>query len=589
MEYIILIAVIFSLSLPIANFFKIKIEKAIPITVVFIIVLIYIAGLFDNLNLGLKIVQAIFVITIFYNLIFFIKLIKNRTIYENLKRIITPGLLIFIGLILCLIILNHNRLLEEYDEFNHWALIVKNMYINNAYGTIENSIVTFNEYPPFTAIFQYFLLKINGAYSEDLIIIAQGILYISMIIPICNNVDFEKNFKNLILIIPSIIILPLIFYRGFFINILVDGFLGILFGIGLFIVYKDTNFYRNIFFIAILISLILTKTTGLFFASCLLVFKFIKAIRKKENIKIVFLFFLIVMIFIFSWNIKVSQTKATREWSLNLKENYEMYESYDEFEKNVTSNFIDALYLKCGFTERNLTLVMCLGLMSIYSIYVYKFAKDKMEYRINMIEIVFSFVIFCIGLLVMYINIFDEKEAIDLAAFERYLSTILLAWTMFNFIVLVYENDVKLKTFYVFLVIIIIFMPLEHTIEKYVNKNEYINKLYLERSYYTHIKDYENVLTKDDKVLFVADIVANPYIIIRMNRYETMGTNINIINTNIDFLYSLNAWNDALEKSDYVYIYSLENTNVFGSKVENKSLYKVNKNDYNNLKLEKVL
>lgn len=139
------------------------------------------------------------------------------------------------------------------------------MYLHNGFGTMDNSIITYNEYPPFTACFQYILIYLKGAYAEDLIIISQNILYLSIIIPICGNIDTKKKYKNLLFSIIAIITLPLVLYRNFFAEILVDGFLGILFGVGLFFIYKDSEDikYRNIITTLIITALSLTKTTGI--------------------------------------------------------------------------------------------------------------------------------------------------------------------------------------------------------------------------------------------------------------------------------------------------------------------------------------
>ena len=548
------------------------------------IIIIYITGLFDNLYLGIKIVQVIFILSFFYNLIFIIKSIKNKEIKDEVKKIFTPGLFVYIGFFLLLIIINYNRIFEEYDEFNHWAVIVKNMYINNAYGTIENSIVTFNEYPPFTAIFQYLFLKLSGGYSEDLIIISQGMLYISIIIPICEHVDFGKNFSKLLLIIPTIIMLPLIFYKNFFINILVDGFLGVLFGIGMFLIYKENDFYRNVLFVLILIALILTKNIGVFFVILLILFECIKIIRKKENIKKIFVFLIISLVFICSWNIKITKTKAIREWKFNQEDFYINIKIKDE----IINNYVKAVFLKESFTERHLSLIICITLLSVCFIYSYKISLNKREYIIKTIEFAVSLILFAIGLLILYIRIFNIDEANNLASFERYMSTILLSWLIFNFFVWDLKKEIKHSTYYIILIIMFAFMPLENIYTKYINNKEYINISHTKRNYYTKIKDYEDVLTLNDKVLFIVDEMSNQQIILKLNRYENIGSNINIINEDMNFLNNNTELDDMLNKADYVYIYILNDKKLISNnEVENNTLYKIHKNK-DEFRLEKI-
>ena len=586
MQYLILLVMIFSLSLPISNFFKRKIETAIPISLIFIIILIYLTGLFDNLNLGVKIVQIVFIWTLFYNVLFIIKSIKTKTIKEEIKRIITPGLCIYIGLFLMLIIINHDRIFENYDEFNHWALIIKNMYITDAYGTIKNSIVTFNEYPPFTAIFQYLFLKISDIYSEDLIIFAQAVLYISMIIPICEKLDFEKNFKNVIIIVPGIIILPLIFYPNFFIEILVDGFLGVLFGIGMFLIYKKTDLYRNVLLIFILIALVLTKTTGLFLAIMLMIFKVIKMIRKKENIKFILFLIIIPMLFIGLWNFKINKTNAVREW--DVKENNIDIVS-DENKVDMTLEYIKAVLLREKFTDRKLSLLVSIGVISLLSIYIVKNLEEKKEFKIKLIELIISLIIFFIGLIFVYLNLFTLKEAEALASFERYLLTILLSIIIFDFCVLIYDFKVKRVDYYIFLVILLVFMPLQNIMLKYVDCRNYINISHTKRNFYTNISKYEKNFSSGDKVLFIIDRITNQKVIFKLNRYNSFGSNINIVDVDFDFIDDKEKINELLKEVDFVYIYLLKNKDVFeNNEVSDRTLYKVFKNGDNNFKLEKI-
>ena len=67
------------------------------------------------------------------------------------------------------------------------------MFLYNCFGTNEQSVVRFNEYPPFTALFQYLFLGISKVYREDIIITAQNILYFSIILPIIKNVKWKKG------------------------------------------------------------------------------------------------------------------------------------------------------------------------------------------------------------------------------------------------------------------------------------------------------------------------------------------------------------------------------------------------------------
>ena len=178
MSYCIIFSILITFATMLSITFKKRIEETMPISTVGIILLIFLAGLLDNLKIGAIIVQILTIIQLIFILVTILKKDKDG-IKEILGRILTPGLLIYTVLFKINIITNKGRIFEDYDEFNHWAVIIKNMFIYNTYGTNPETIVRFNEYPPFTAVFQYLFLAVQKVYSEDTVIIAQNVLYLS--------------------------------------------------------------------------------------------------------------------------------------------------------------------------------------------------------------------------------------------------------------------------------------------------------------------------------------------------------------------------------------------------------------------------
>ena len=151
------------------------------------------------------------------------------------------------------------------------------MFIYDTYGTNIESVVQFNEYPPFTAIFQYLFLKINEVYKEDIIIVAQNMLYLSIVIPITKNINWDKSLKKLVTIVPIIIFIPMIFYKDFYLNILVDGILGIMFAYVIFsALEKENTIFKYIKILAGEIMLCLTKTSVIGLAVLLILIILIK-------------------------------------------------------------------------------------------------------------------------------------------------------------------------------------------------------------------------------------------------------------------------------------------------------------------------
>lgn len=93
MEYVILLLIILSNAIALTNILHKKIELTIPVTVIAITLIVYIAGLFNKLTIGVKIVEIIACISTIYDVIYIIKAIKTKQIKKKYKRILTPRII----------------------------------------------------------------------------------------------------------------------------------------------------------------------------------------------------------------------------------------------------------------------------------------------------------------------------------------------------------------------------------------------------------------------------------------------------------------------------------------------------------------
>ena len=192
--------------------------------------------------------------------------------------------MIYIGLFALSIFINKDRILQDYDEFNHWAVIIKNMFMYNSYGTNSESIVAFNEYPPFTAVFQYLFLDINKVYSEDIILMAQNILYFSIIIPITKNIRWNKEIRKAFIVLPLMVFVPMFFYENFYLDILVDAILGVMFAYTIYVAYDEKDvIFKYVQICTGIIMLALTKTSGMGLAVLALIIILIRTIKATRK------------------------------------------------------------------------------------------------------------------------------------------------------------------------------------------------------------------------------------------------------------------------------------------------------------------
>ena len=84
----------------------------------------------------------------------------------------------------------------HYDNFSHWALIVKSMSLTNSFPSFKTDVIMFTSYPPGSAVFIYYFIKLVGV-TESNAIFAQILLILASITTIFNwkNI-FSTNFSQ---------------------------------------------------------------------------------------------------------------------------------------------------------------------------------------------------------------------------------------------------------------------------------------------------------------------------------------------------------------------------------------------------------
>ena len=599
MGYIITLSIILTFSITLSIIFKKRIEEVIPVSIVEIILTIFICGLFDNLSIGVKIIGILTIIQLIFILVIIFKKEKEEQKIV-IKRIITPGLFVYIGLFILSIFINKDRILEDYDEFTHWGVIIKNMFLYNTYGTNEESIVRFNEYPPFTAVFQYLFLGIQKVYREDTIIIAQNMLYFSIIIPITKKIKWNKSLIKLLAIIPLVIFIPMIFYKDFYLHILVDGILGIMFAYTIFSAFDkdENNIFKFLKILAGIVTLSLTKTTGITLAILSIVIMLIKNVfdrrkgieNSKKETKIIILITVITILIISMWYIKINNVEKKWDFTQMLSVQQEENE-VNETRKEIALKFIRAIFEMEKITSKEFTVFITILLSICIQFYATKKMKDK-NFTYYSIAMFISIIIWGIGLLVSYATIFDIYEAQNLTCFDRYMSTILLSYVIFVMLAIAQiEEKFTIKEGVAIVFIVIALIPLANIKEKYINSKNYIKTSKNNRYIYTQIKDYKDKLKSTDKILYIASSTESLEYIKYMNEYEIMPIKIEqILKGNF---IGEQEFKEIVKNYTHVFIYQIESEEaekIKGTFKENKveiyTLYKV-KNEENEFILEK--
>lgn len=603
MEYISILFIISIFSITLSIIFNKKIEVTIPVSVTAIVLVVYIFGIFDKLLWGIYAVEILTILQIIYIGISIYFANKKKEIKQLFNNIITPGLLIYVVLVSVVAILNKGKIFEDYDEFNHWAVIIKNMFQNNQYGINADSVINYSEYPPFTAIFQYLVLKLKGTYSEDVIITAQSILYFSIIIPITQNVAWKKIQIKDVAMILGMICIPMILKPTFYTDILVDAIIGVMFAYTIYNIYrKEENIiYKMIMIFSGLLMLSLTKTSGLglaFLAIGFVILRICTNKDKKENLKLFSVFMILWIILVGLWYGKVWIENANTNWNFHNIIDVNMITNELETKKKIMIRFVTAiLYSSNIVTEKGLTVLSAILVILAINILIFRnLPKENREkYKKFAIYMFICTILWYILLLYMYLVIFDISEASTLTSLGRYSMTILLADVVFNFYIL-YEENIKMDKYISFAVIafMIMFLPVSTITEKYVNGIEYNKIAQNNRDTMTKIEKYRGVLSKDDKVYYITGIETDLPKLLSLTRYVMMPINIEDITVGFGLDKESFSQNILDEGYTHIYIYRVPEMkediqSIFEDKKINRdTLYQVEKINGKEIKLVEV-
>lgn len=83
--------------------------------------------------------------------------------------------------------------LVHYDNFSHWAIVVKQMLSTNAFPTADSALIDFKNYPLGISSFLYYVCRFAGHW-EPMMITAQGLLIFASLYAMFGIISEKKRF-----------------------------------------------------------------------------------------------------------------------------------------------------------------------------------------------------------------------------------------------------------------------------------------------------------------------------------------------------------------------------------------------------------
>lgn len=298
---------ILAFSLLFMVIFDRKWEDTVALSLIIIVFGMYVFGLFECLQEGVVTLYALSIISF---LIALYLLVKKQVL---LKELISPGLLVY-GILFGIILLNCRGIwLARWDEYSHWGLAVKDMFYYDAFAKHYNTTVMLPRYLPFSTLIEYFFVRANGMFSQEIVYVAYQTVLLSASIIISRVA--KKAWRFCIPTILVIIALPMIFFSDVYNCIYVDPLLAVFAAYILICYYSEKMSLFNLLRImGGLFALTMTKDMGMVIAGLITMIMFFDRIRsiiqnRKHNCKELILPCVLagwVLISFFSWQVYLS-------------------------------------------------------------------------------------------------------------------------------------------------------------------------------------------------------------------------------------------------------------------------------------------
>ena len=231
---LVILWIFISISFAYSLLFHRKFEETIGLALATVAMLLYIAGIFNHLLIGVRVVilaagAAWVYICIQWAMKKFL-----------LKNILTPGFLFFLVLIAFMTVYNRTAwaFRAEWDEYSYWGIAVKDMFYYDSLSVHPGTTVYLNRYVPIMPLIQYFFVWLRGGFNDGTLYFAYQFAAFSFILPIFARISWKEKRKGGILAV-ILLVFPLTVFSSFYYSIYIDAFLGIIAG------YVLISYFRN--------------------------------------------------------------------------------------------------------------------------------------------------------------------------------------------------------------------------------------------------------------------------------------------------------------------------------------------------------
>lgn len=449
---------IFILSLTISNRFKCGLGRGYSLTALIVVFVEYSFGLINRLNYGF---YFLIILSIFSIVYWAINIRELKTIVFNNANCIAFFVISFI-----LTLIHHRYSVPStWDECAQWALSAKYSYLTNYFEAHAGSNAIYPDYPPGTALFQYFWMNCGRSWNDGHLYVSMCMLIVCFLSPILDEVKTKQVYK---IILTDIALLTsiLIVYPNAYCSLTVDCLMGVVFAYILFLIkLENDNTFRTVSLSLSAFCLTIIKNSAIIFCIFAFVYYLFQSIYKK-NVKLISTCCIpISSIFAFlSWKWYLSMQHTSTTFKLSISDIKQRISSVQDFQKIGFANYYKSIFnhkvidntmctaFHIGHLE--VPLVIIILLLLILSIFICKKRNDNWRFTFGVLFSEFLVYIFMTSIL--YITSFGEDELAVLSSMNRYLGTFIVGIVLFFLYFIIVSPDFERKMLPIFSLLLFI-------------------------------------------------------------------------------------------------------------------------------------
>lgn len=320
---------------------------------------------------------------------------------------------------------------EHYDNFSHWAMIVKSMLITDQLPDARNQLVTFKNYPPGCAVFIYYVCKFLGN-AQGVMLLAQNSILFSCFLAVFGIIKEKQRFLLYSFLGMGCSLLSYLNLTIRINNLLVDFLLPLLAMAAIAFVYQslDSLWKTSLCTALILGFTCIVKNTGIVFAGFVLAY-YIWNIGKKKGIAAwikavtVCMTVCLALIPYVVWNLYVRCrfSGIEQKFQLAFGKQESLAVSKEQYGQ-ITEEFVKAAF---SISNRAILAFFLCNIAAVLAVlFVRIFLKKQWKLGRVLVVVDLMAILYHIGILGLYLFSMPEEEAVRLAGFDRYACSIMV-------------------------------------------------------------------------------------------------------------------------------------------------------------------